>query len=166
LRQIIKLAAWVPAVIMAIVISASSGQDGNESQGLSDRVAAVIVDLADTAGIVDIQDEEMREACIDAIQFPIRKAAHMTEYAIFTCCVLFALYVWQMRDANLYCAGLIITALYAASDEFHQLFIPGRSGQFSDVLIDTAGGLVAILIIIAINGKNIIKYPKCIDGNK
>lgn len=156
MRICLKLAAWIPAVFMALVISGFSGQDGNESQGLSDRAAAVIVDMADASGIINAQSEEMRSAYISGIQFPIRKAAHMTEYAVFTLCVLFALYVWRLQSAPLYCAGLLITLAYAASDEFHQLFIPGRSGQFSDVMIDTAGGLAAILIIIAINRKRAI----------
>ena len=49
----------------------------------------------------------------------------------------------------LYVMGLAVTFLYASSDEIHQLFIPGRSGQFTDVLIDTSGGLAAILVVMA-----------------
>lgn len=37
-------------------------------------------------------------------------------------------------------------ALYAASDEFHQLFVPGRSGQISDVLLDSAGVCFGVLL--------------------
>ena len=36
--------------------------------------------------------------------------------------------------------------LYACTDEFHQLFMDGRAGQFKDVLIDTAGGSTGILL--------------------
>ena len=38
-----------------------------------------------------------------------------------------------------------IAALYAVTDEFHQLFVPGRSGQFSDVVLDSAGALAGLL---------------------
>jgi len=45
-------------------------------------------------------------------------------------------------------AGLAFTYcfLYACSDEIHQLFVPGRSGKFTDVLIDSAGALLAVLL--------------------
>jgi hypothetical protein len=42
---------------------------------------------------------------------------------------------------------LVICILYGASDEFHQTFVPGRSGLVTDVMIDTAGALIMILII-------------------
>ena len=48
---------------------------------------------------------------------------------------------WRMSLSLLFCF------LYACSDEFHQLFIPGRSGQFIDILIDTSGALIMLLII-------------------
>ena len=46
--------------------------------------------------------------------------------------------------------ALVIVFLYACTDEFHQLFIPGRSGEFRDVMVDTCGGIIG-LILISIN---------------
>lgn len=43
-----------------------------------------------------------------------------------------------------------VGSLYAASDEFHQLFVPGRSGRLTDVLIDSAGLLAGILVVCLI----------------
>jgi VanZ family protein len=42
--------------------------------------------------------------------------------------------------------ALLFVFLYASSDEFHQSFVPGRGPAFSDVLIDTAGGLTGIIL--------------------
>jgi len=42
--------------------------------------------------------------------------------------------------------ALLFVFLYASSDEFHQSFIPGRGPAFTDVLIDTAGGLTGIIL--------------------
>ena len=36
--------------------------------------------------------------------------------------------------------------LYACTDEFHQLFVPGRSGNFRDVIIDTSGGVLSAIL--------------------
>ena len=70
-----------------------------------------------------------------AYDFPLRKAAHMAEYAI-----LFALARRAMGDAR----GFAFTLLYAASDELHQSFVPGRHGAWTDVLVDGAGALLAL----------------------
>ena len=49
--------------------------------------------------------------------------------------------------------------IYAISDEIHQLFVPGRSGQVRDVLIDSAGSLLGIIIVMAFE-KLLIKFNK------
>jgi VanZ family protein len=84
----------------------------------------------------------------------IRKAAHMTEYAIL------ALLVWRA----LACAGtaalvqsprrraaaaFAVACLYAATDEFHQLFVANREGSLRDVLIDTAGAGLGLALLWA-----------------
>ena len=149
MKWLIRIAAWIPAIVMAVMIGSFSGQDGNESQGLSNRVAECIVLTAEKVNIVSPEDDCERQRMIEDLQFPIRKCAHMTEYAVFTCFVLIGFYAWGQRGAMLYVMGLAVTFLYASSDEIHQLFIPGRSGQFTDVLIDTSGGLAAILVVMA-----------------
>lgn len=159
---ILKLAAWLPAIAAALAISMFSGQDGNESQGMSDAVAGIIVDAADYLGFIDA-DGAVRNEYIAKLSYPVRKAAHMTEYAIFTCCVVFGFYVWGRRGTALYIYALTVTFVYASSDEMHQLFVPERSGQFTDVLIDTAGGIIAVLVIILVrrivNERKITKKP-------
>lgn len=82
----------------------------------------------------------------NTLTFLIRKAAHMSEYAL----LLFFIY-YGLKKSTTYkytlLLSLLVTFLYACSDEFHQLFIPGRSGQLKDVLIDTIGGLFMLLVI-------------------
>lgn len=149
MKWLIRIAAWIPAIVMAVMIGSFSGQDGNESQGLSNRVAECIVLTVEKVNIVSPEDDYERQRMIEDLQFTIRKCAHMTEYAVFTCFVLIGFYACGQRGAMLYVMGLAVTFLYASSDEIHQLFIPGRSGQFTDVLIDTSGGLAAILVVMA-----------------
>lgn len=133
---------------MAFVIAGFSGQDSTQSQGLSDRVAAFIVDAADGLGIIDA-DDETRLDFIGKLQYPVRKGAHMTEYALFTLTVMFALFVYGVRGGMLYVLSVLAALVYAASDEVHQLFVPGRSGQVTDVLIDTLGGILAAVAVKA-----------------
>ena len=51
---------------------------------------------------------------------------------------------WNWREARL---ALLIVALYAASDEFHQMFVPERTAHVTDVLIDTAGGATGLFAL-------------------
>ncbi len=67
-----------------------------------------------------------------------RKLAHLTEYAI--------LGLLSGRAVGRPWAALAAGVLYAASDEWHQTLVPGRSGQVSDVLLDTVGVILGIWI--------------------
>ena len=81
------------------------------------------------------------------IEYPIRKAAHMTEYAILGWLAFAFSGTFEMRQKVHYIAALGFAFCYASTDEFHQLFIPGRSGQFTDVCIDTAGAAIGLLLL-------------------
>ncbi len=84
--------------------------------------------------------------------FVARKCAHLTEYAVL------ALLVWRLRrkpvrrdprpwswrDAGL---ALLVAGLYAATDEFHQTFVPNRDGCVRDVLIDSCGAAAGLLLL-------------------
>lgn len=91
------------------------------------------------------------DSAIDALNLGVRKAGHLTEYA-----VLAAIVVWivgGVRSAavrrNWFWIALAIVAIVGACDEFHQSFEPGRDSSLRDVLIDICGGL-ALLLPLAI----------------
>lgn len=77
-----------------------------------------------------------------------RKLAHVVEYAIL--CVLTGItfrYWFPQASRNcLLSAAVLFTAVYGISDEIHQAFIFGRGSRFTDVLIDTSGAILGILI--------------------
>lgn len=139
----IKFIVWIPVVFMAVVIFGFSSQNGEASGGLSYKVAEAAVDFADK--FADI-DSESRENIINTLQLPIRKAAHMTEYAVLTVLIYIALAVDGLNHKWRLCFSLAAAFIFACSDELHQLFVPGRCGAFTDVLIDTAGAAIAVLL--------------------
>src|SRR5699024_7627341 len=72
----------------------------------------------------------------------LRKSAHFIAYFILAILLSQALFSTQMKRATAisrFCVVWFICFLYAMSDEFHQTFIPGRSGEFRDVMIDSLG---------------------------
>lgn len=89
---------------------------------------------------------------IDKVQFVIRKCGHATEYGIFCLLVWRALRNFSQtnrKEWNWTIArrAIFISALYASTDEFHQLFVATREGRVHDVLLDTAGAILAMLLL-------------------
>jgi VanZ family protein len=82
----------------------------------------------------------------------VRKCAHLTEYAVLALLLWRALHKppgpgvarWRWPVAGLV---LALVALYAASDEFHQTFVPSREGCVTDVVLDTIGGALGLLCL-------------------
>ena len=79
----------------------------------------------------------VNESVLDLI---IRKTLHITEYFI-----LFNFAYFTFGKNNLKATIFAIT--YAASDEFHQKFVPGRGPTFHDVLVDTVGVILGNVFI-------------------
>ncbi|MDW8803165.1 VanZ family protein [Clostridium sp. A1-XYC3] len=78
--------------------------------------------------------------------FIIRKIAHFLEYLILYLLLFNALSKGISLKKKLILA-LFIVFLYACTDEFHQLFVSGRTGRIRDVIIDTFGGGAGALIL-------------------
>ncbi len=81
------------------------------------------------------------------IVYTIRKAAHITEYAILGVFISRALagsFGWPARSHRLLRTALGLCILYAASDEFHQAFVPGRESAVRDVGFDTLGSVLGL----------------------
>ena len=129
-----------------------SNQDSEKSGSTSQKVTEAI-----TKDIKSIQKLNKNEKAkvIDKIEDVIRKIAHFSLYALvgFLLMALFSTY--NINEKNKIISTIIIGAIYAISDEFHQSFVSGRSGQVSDVFLDTlgttVGGLFILLIIKTVN---------------
>ncbi len=80
--------------------------------------------------------------------FTLKKAAHVFVYAIFAVLMYRSLkHTTKLTSRYLLIVTLLITALYAISDEFHQSFTPGREPRLRDVIIDVAGASVGLVIV-------------------
>lgn len=145
----VKILVWIPVILIACSIFGFSNQQGEESSGLSEKTAKIMISIADNMHLVEITQEN-EQSYIEKLQTPIRKTAHMTEYMILTFSVVFALWIWKLKERRLFLSSWLLVVAFASSDEFHQLFVSGRSGRATDVLIDSTGSLIGIGIIILI----------------
>ena len=85
----------------------------------------------------------------------LRKGAHMAEYAVLGGLLLLCMRQYlpgNVRSSGKYQALLafVVGVLYAASDEYHQTFVPERSGEVKDVCIDSVGVAVGIAVILVV----------------
>lgn len=115
-----------------------SAQVGDDSQGMSDCIINMLDSIFHThilqgGGVLE-----------ETVSFLVRKAAHMSEYAVLG--MLFAAYLKEIGKKHYVWIALLGVVLYACSDEFHQLFVAGRSGQLKDVCIDTLGGSLGLMV--------------------
>lgn len=143
--KIKRICLFVLILFWALVISGFSTQTGEESGGLSTKITGYAIDLLyrDYSAL----SPERQSIIFDQWNFFIRKASHFTEYGIFSTLILLFFRTFKRFRKKCFIIAGGISFLYASLDEFHQLFVPGRSGSFIDVLIDTAGALFALLII-------------------
>ena len=87
---------------------------------------------------------EWLQADEDLVSFVVRKSAHFTEFLILG--VSLFLTVRDLRKRPSFWIPWAIGAMYAVSDELHQHFVPGRSCEVRDMIIDACGVLVGVVI--------------------
>lgn len=150
-----KTISIVSLILWMIIIFSFSSADANKSTGTSDKVITTMIEIKDK-----ITDQETpineKEIIVKNSSFYVRKIAHITEYLILGLLMFNALK--QFNILNIYYA-IILCILYSCTDEFHQLFINGRSGSFRDILIDTIGILLGTYLykILVIKEKKVNK---------
>lgn len=149
MMRIIRTAAGILALFWMCVIFAFSAQEQEESSAVSESFSYRMVRSADSFLGLNWDDERLHEIA-DAIEGYVRKAAHMTEFAILAVLIYIWLGKWQFTKKKTMLLSMLFTALYAASDETHQLFVAGRSGRITDVMIDSAGAVLGVLIFAGV----------------
>ena len=84
------------------------------------------------------------------VDHPIRKLAHFTEYFILATLLVGAVDNRNRKRSLRLLIPWAVAAFYAVTDEVHQFFIPGRNCNVGDVLIDSAGAFVGVLISVLV----------------
>lgn len=130
-RRYLPLLFW-----MGLIFSASTGEFSASNTSLIVRPLLLWL-------FPDISEERIALA-----HFLVRKAAHFTEYAVLG--LLMARAFTSSSHATLrhrwFAVSLLLIAVYALTDEFHQSFVASRTASVFDSMIDTAGGLTALLL--------------------
>ena len=114
-----------------------SAQPADESEQMSLSVGHV-------AGLLFVDDyedwpQERQDTFEERIDHGVRKTAHFTEYTVLGLLLVSMYRAYGHKGKRLLLLAAGTGSLYAATDEFHQLFVEGRSCQITDWAIDTCG---------------------------
>ena len=122
-----------------------SAQNGVKSENMSGSVALKVF------GVLHNGAEPPQSATfMETLNTFIRKTAHFTIYFILGFCVTHAVRQVKLNGRYIFLISLILSSFYAATDEWHQYFVPGRECRWQDWLIDTSGILLGVCVTLFI----------------
>lgn len=137
-----KFLVILPVLLWYGIIWRLSAQTVSQSRGLSSRVLDALLSRISPAYYS--ATAEIQETAIKAFSFYIRKSAHMTCYFLLAIMLFYLLSLW-IKSIPRRCGIVVSLCLIAASvDEFHQKFVPGRSGELRDICVDLVGCAMAL----------------------
>ncbi len=127
------------------IIFGFSSQDGEQSGNLSLKVTNFIVEMFSKVKNMDVT---LKMHYIERLHPIIRKLAHFSIYCLVGFSVMGFWCTFDIKNKYKLLWSILLGVSYAASDEFHQSFVPGRGPSIRDVCIDSAGVLTGIFIMI------------------
>lgn len=127
-------------IIWMAIIFCFSAQNADKSSNTSGRTIRAIIKI-----FTNLPQEE-QEQKVEQLQHIVRKTAHFTIYTIGGIILINLIKTYTQNKTCLYAWG--IGTIYAITDEIHQYFVPGRSCQITDVIIDSLGIITGIILVL------------------
>ena len=146
---------WLPVILLMFFIFFASSQP-YEKQDVKPLLSKIVNEeyvkenFSHTKFHYDGHEISIRSKGVSGfIEFFIRKAAHLTEYACLGFLLLRAFYATTILKRKVaVIITLLISFIYACSDEFHQMITPHRTPLFTDVMLDSLGVFIGMLLFL------------------
>lgn len=132
-----------------IIIFLFSGSDASSSTAQTQVALDILSSIAEKNTVVNSFLLKLNQN--NNIFYSIRKLAHLTVFCILQIITFTILRGFGQSFLRSSIYSLLIVFGYACLDEIHQYFVPGRSCQFTDVLIDSIGGFVGLVICFTVS---------------
>ena len=146
-------------IIWTFVIFYASSRDSNDSNSKSKeliysgiKVVGTITNKIKLTDI-DLEDEKWLQKTTTILNKPLRKCAHAAVYFILGILLMILFYNLSYPLKKAFLVSILICFTYSLTDEYHQTLVEGRTGQFSDCLIDTVGAMLGSSIFYTIQKK-------------
>ena len=147
---VIRAVLTVLIIINCIVIFNFSSEPSEKSNKTSGKVVDTIVENCPQTKNLDGKEKEKKK---EEMVVPVRKTAHFSVYMCLGTLIYLFVRTFKGKNVKKILISIGLAFLYACSDEVHQTFVDGRSGEFRDVLIDTCGagfGVLAVCLVCEI----------------
>ena len=144
LKHVIRYILIICIIVLCCKIFALSSQDGGVSAGTSRQFTEIVLKIL---GL------ECNDRTIEIINPVIRKVAHFSVYMLLGFLTMCTCETFKWQRVYKFDFSTMFAFVFACSDELHQRLVPGRSGEFADVCLDTVGAMLGVLIVLAIKKK-------------
>ena len=147
-RTWVRILTTVMTMAVMTFIFAFSSENAESSDQTSGNISRAVIPVV----YPDYEQKppEEKKICYDNVQHIVRKTAHFTEYLILGLLIRLCLESWFGRRKGMLPISWAAGTIYAGTDELHQKLIDGRSGQRTDVLLDSAGVMAGVMIAVLI----------------
>lgn len=142
MQRLMRVLLWTATLLVMLLIFGFSAETAEESDGTSAIITRPVTELLAETRAHITADEKAQ--LYESVDHAVRKAAHFCEYALLGLLAYLLLRSYGLCRWQL--AWLLVT-LYAVTDEVHQMFLPGRSAQPADVLLDSLGALFGVMLV-------------------
>ncbi len=145
--------SFMLVIIWMIIIFILSGMPGEESNNKSQRAITKAVEqtvsVTNGMGITDKHPSVNKmKSVTQKLNIVLRKCMHCIEFFILAIFLMNALRYSKISTKGTCLLAIILGFLYACTDEIHQLFVVGRTAKFKDILIDTAGVIIGVIVYV------------------
>lgn len=147
--KFVRIISPILLVALMVTIFTLSHQPADVSSNTSSAVIRFLAEIF-IKDFENLSNAEQLEI-ISSLQFIVRKGAHFSAYFVLGIFSFFTFLTYTFPKFHWRSIiSLSVCFAFSVSDEIHQLFVPGRSGEIRDVLIDTCGSLLSIMILFLI----------------
>lgn len=143
-KLILRTILIVLIIINCVVIFKFSSEKSEQSDKSSGRIVNTIVENHPKMKNLNKQEKEKKK---EEIVFPVRKTAHFSVYTCLGILLYLFMKTFEISNRKKVLISIALAFLYACSDEIHQLFVGGRSGEFRDVCIDSCGAGFGVCLV-------------------
>ena len=146
MNKYIRIILYVLVIWWMVIVFCFSHQESLQSTATSNQAIEIILN------VLNINDMDLTEKqeIIKNLQLPIRKLAHFILYFVGGTILYLFFSTTKYSAKKRIGAAFGVAVIYSMFDECHQVFVPGRAGQITDVCIDSLGALVGIVIMYLI----------------
>ena len=140
-----KIISIILLVLWMSLIFYFSHQPSYTSDKTSNGVIDKLINIVEKVSKYEFNEEELN-IINKSLVYPVRKSAHFIIYLILGILFYNLIRLYMNKNFKILIISILMCVIYACSDEIHQLFIFGRSGELRDVLIDFIGSLLGVMM--------------------